>query len=72
MIYNHEQLIKHNLKFYDAFIDLKVDGWKTYSKALNEYTQGFYRTALEKSDKSVEELGETMKSTFSTMRGICK
>jgi hypothetical protein len=72
MIYNQEQLIKHNLKFYDAFIDLKVVGWKTYSKAMNDYTQGFYRTALEKSDESVEALGETMKSTFSVMRGVCK
>lgn len=72
MIYNHEQLIKHNLKFYDAFIDLKVVGWKTYSKALNEYTNGFYKAGLEKTDEAVDNLGETMKSTFSTMRGICK
>jgi len=72
MIYNQEQLIKHNLKFYDAFVDLKVVGWKTYSKALNEYTQGFFRVSLEKSDETVETLGESMKSTFSSMRGICK
>lgn len=72
MIYNQEQLIKHNLKFYDAFIDLKVVGWKTYSKALNEYTFGFFKTGLEKTDEAVDNLGETMKSTFSTMRGVCK
>jgi len=72
MIYNQEQLIKHNLKFYDAFVDLKVVGWKTYSKALNEYTMGFFKNGLEKSDETVEALGESMKSTLSTMRGICK
>lgn len=72
MIYNQEQLIKHNLKFYDAFIDLKVVGWKSYSKALNEYTMGFYKTGLEKADETVETLGENMKSTFSAMRGVCK
>lgn len=72
MIYNQEQLIKHNLKFYDAFIDLKVVGWKSYSKALNEYTMGFYKTSLEKADETVETLGENMKSTFSAMRGVCK
>lgn len=72
MIYNQEQLIKHNLKLYDAFVDLKVVGWKTYSKALNDYTFGFFRASLEKADEQVETLGENMKSTFSTMRGVCK
>ena len=72
MIYNQEQLIKHNLTFYDSFIDLKVVGWKTYSKALDDYTMGFFKKSLEKSDRDVETLGETMKSTFSAMRGVCK
>lgn len=72
MIYNQEQLIKHNIKFYDTFIDLKVVGWKTYSKAMNDYTFGFFKKSLEKSDETIETLGETMKSNFSTMRGICK
>lgn len=72
MIYNQEQLIKHNLKFYDSFIDLKVVGWKTYSKAMNDYTMGFFKKGLEKADQDVETLGETMKSTVSAMRGVCK
>ena len=72
MIYNQEQLIKHNIKFYDTFIDLKVVGWKTYSKAMNDYTFGFFKNSLDKSDESVEALGEKMKSNFSTMKGICK
>lgn len=72
MIYTYNQLIKHNLKFYDAFIDLKVTGWKAYSKALNEYTQGFFKTQLEKSDETVDSLGKTMKSSFSVTKGICK
>jgi hypothetical protein len=72
MIYNYDQLIKQNLKFYDAFIDLKVVGWKSYSKALNDYTQGFFKTQLKKSDETVESIGETMKSSFSVMRGVCK
>lgn len=72
MIYNYDQLIKHNLKFYDTFIDLKVTGWKTYSKAMNEYTQGCFKAQLEKSDETVDSLGETMKSSFSAIRGVCK
>lgn len=72
MIYNYEQLIKHNLKLYDSFVDLKVIGWKSYTKALNEYTNGFFKTQLEKSDEQIESLGETMKSTFSAVRGVCK
>ena len=72
MIYNYDQLIKHNLKFYNTFIDLKITGWKTYSNALNEYTQGYFKTQLEKSDEQVKTLGDNMKSVFSTMKGICK
>ena len=67
-----EQLIKRNLKFYNDFIDLKVIGWKSYSKAMNEYTLGFYSSALRSSDEAVERLGEAMKSTFSVVRGVCK
>jgi hypothetical protein len=37
MIYNYDQLLKHNVKFYDSFIDLKVAGWKSYSKSLDDY-----------------------------------
>ena len=72
MIYNYDQLIKQNLKLYDAFIDLKVTGWKTYSKAVNEYTQGFFKAQLEKSDESVEKIGNDMKAVYSAMKGVCK
>jgi hypothetical protein len=72
MIYNYNQLVKHNLKFYDSFIDLKVTGWKSYSNALNDYTQGFYKHQMEKSNEYIEDLGENMKAIFSTMRGVCK
>lgn len=72
MIYNYDQLIKQNLKLYGAFIDLKVTGWKTYSKAVNEYTQGFFKAQLEKSDESVEKIGNDMKAVFSAMKGVCK
>lgn len=73
MIYNYDQFIKHNQKFYNSFVDLKVVGWKTYSSALNDYTQGFFKTQLEASDEQVEKLGDTMKSIMNpTMKGICK
>ena len=72
MIYNQEQLIKHNLKFYHTFIDLKVTGWKTYSKSLNDYTFGFFKNQLEQADSTVEEFAENAKGLFSTARGVCK
>ena len=72
MIQNYDQLVKHNLKFYDAFIDLKVVGWKSYSKAMNELTNGFFKTQFEKTDESVEKIGENMKAIFSNVKGVCK
>lgn len=72
MILNYDQLVTSNIKFYDSFIDLKVVGWKSYSKALNEYTQGFFNAQLKQSDKTVEQIADTMKSIFPTIKGICK
>lgn len=72
MIANANQLVDHQLKLYDAFIDLKVIGWKSYSKALNEYTFGFYKTQLEKTDEMVDETAQRMKAVFPTLKGVCK
>jgi len=69
MIYNYDQLLKHNQKFYDTFIDLKVVGWKTYSASLDEYTSGFFKVQLKEADDKVEQLGEKMKKPI-TMKGI--
>jgi len=71
MIYNIDQLIKHNQKFYDSFIDLKVVGWKTYSAALDQYTSGFFKAQLKEADSKVEQLGEAMKKPI-TIIGVCK
>ena len=30
MIFNYEMLKAHNLKFFDAMVDLKVEGWNSY------------------------------------------
>jgi len=64
MITNYEQFVKHNKAFYDAFIDLKVVGWKSYSKSLNDYTFNFYKTQMKTLDESVEKLGDIMKGEF--------
>lgn len=61
MIANYNQLVEHNKKFYDAFVDLKVTGWKSYSKALNSYTLGFFKEQLISVDNAVEKTATTMK-----------
>lgn len=61
MIHNIDQAIKHNANFYNAFIDLKVVGWNSYSNAFNQYTFNFFRSQMKELDKSVENLGEFMK-----------
>lgn len=64
MITSYEQLVKHNKAFYDAFINLKVVGWKSYSKSVNDYTFNFYKTQMKSLDNAVEELGNIMKGEF--------
>lgn len=64
MITTYEQLVKHNKEFIDAFVDLKIVGWKTYSKALNKYTFNFFKTQIDSMDKSVDMLADIMKGEF--------
>lgn len=71
MILNLNQLVEHNVDMVDSFIDLKTTGWKSYSKALNQYTFGFYAKQLKSMDESVESIANTMKSAMRPIRGVC-
>lgn len=64
MITNYDQLMKHNKQFYDSFIDLKAAGWKSYSKALNSYTLGYFSAQLKQVDTAVEDLAVQMKNGY--------
>jgi hypothetical protein len=64
MIMNYKQFVDHNKKFYDAFVDLKVVGWNTYSKALNAYTMNFFKDQLATMDEAVEKTAMIMKGEF--------
>jgi hypothetical protein len=39
---------------------------------MNELTNGFFKTQFEKTDESVEKIGENMKAIFSNVKGVCK
>lgn len=67
MILNQKQLANHNLKMFNTFVDLKVTGWKTYSKALNDYTFNFYKDSIDQMDVSVETIGKNMKEVAKTV-----
>lgn len=64
MIINFKQLVDHNKTFWDSFVDLKVVGWNTYSKALNAYTMNFYKDQLSTMDEAVVKSGKIMKGEF--------
>lgn len=57
-------LVDSNIAFANSFVDLKVVGWKSYEKALNAYTYGYYSNQLAKATEGVEKLAETMKKTM--------
>ena len=58
---NLNQALDHNKTFWESIVDLKVEGWKSYTKAVNAYTNSFYKTQLETADDVVSKLGEVMK-----------
>jgi predicted molibdopterin-dependent oxidoreductase YjgC len=62
MITNQKQLVNHNKKFLDAFIDLKVAGWDSYVDAFNSYTMNFYKDQM-------STMTETVKRTAIIMKG---
>lgn len=64
MVLNYTQLVKHNKQFYDSFIELKLVGWNTYSKALNAYTFGFFKEQLDTANSNVEKVAKYMKGDF--------
>ena len=61
MILTYEQWLDHNKTFWESMVDLKVEGWKSYSKATNAYTNSFFKKQLYQADQYVEKLGATMK-----------
>lgn len=64
MFYNYTQLVNHNKTFWESMVDLKVEGWKSFSKASNAYTNSFFKSQLETLDTNVEKLGKIMKGTY--------
>lgn len=68
MIFNYNQFVEHNKSFYEAFVDLKVTGWNAYSKALDAYTFGFFKTQIAQMDNAVAKIGDTMKKGASNVK----
>jgi hypothetical protein len=64
MFYTFEQFLNHQKRFYHAFIDLKREGWDKYSKAFDEYTLGYWKSALNEADQQVHKTAETLKTNF--------
>jgi hypothetical protein len=64
MFFNYNQLVEHNKTFWESMVDLKVEGWKSFSKATNAYTNSFFKSQLDESDKVVEKAGKLMKGDF--------
>jgi hypothetical protein len=61
MYFNYNQLVDHNKAFWASMVDLKVEGWKSYSKATNAYTNSFFKAQLDTVDTAVEKIATVMK-----------
>ena len=64
MFYTFNQMKDQNAQFMNAFVDLKVVGWKSYADALNSYTNGFFKSQLDSMTSTVETTGDFMKKTI--------
>lgn len=61
MFWNLNQYVDHNKKFFDAMVDLKVVGWKSFAEASDAYTGSFFTKQINDMTKFVEKSGENMK-----------
>lgn len=60
-VFNIETVTKQQQNFFCEFVDIKRNGFRHYVKALNNLTYNFYAPILEKQEKSIDELAESMK-----------
>ena len=66
-MFTFKSIAKHNLDYINSFVDLKVEGWKSYSKATDLYTNGFISDTLKKQTEMVEKYAKMIKDTNSKM-----
>jgi hypothetical protein len=63
---NIKTSIEKQQKFLCEFVDLKRNGWRHYSTALNDLTYNFYRPLLDRADAQVTDLAENLKTLIRT------
>lgn len=64
MFYNFQTLVDHNKRFWNAMVDLKVEGFKAFTQASDAYTSNFFSKQMKEADAQVEQLGALMKGEY--------
>lgn len=68
MFYNVSNVVHDSIKFYNSFIDLKVQGFKSFNKSFNELTYNFYLPLTSKLELQVVDYGNVMKNFADKMK----
>jgi hypothetical protein len=63
---NIKTSVEKQQKFLCEFVDIKRNGWRHYSTALNDLTYEFYRPLLKRLDQQVEDFAENLKTAIRT------
>lgn len=59
-----DEFVKRQKDFLKAFVDLKVEGYKSYTKALDNATYSFFTTYTKEAEKFVVGLGNHAKEAI--------
>jgi hypothetical protein len=59
-----DEVVKRQKDFLKAFVDLKVEGYKSYTKALDNVTYSFFTTYTKEAEKFVVGLGHHAKEAI--------
>jgi hypothetical protein len=63
---NIKTCVEKQQKFFCEFVDIKRNGWRHYSTALNELNHGFYGPLLKRMDQQVDDFAEVLKTVIRT------
>lgn len=68
MFYNVTNVVSDSIRFHNSFVDLKVQGFKSFNKAFNELTYNFYLPLTSKLEEQVVDMGNVMKTFADKMK----
>lgn len=68
MFQNISSLLSDSVKLHNQFIDLEIQGLKSFNRIFNDLTYNFYKPLTSKMEEQVVDFGSVMKNFADKMK----